>query len=250
MSDGWSGFTREVAKVGDHAIEIHRGGSGRPLVYLHSAGGPQPSPVLGKLAQRHEVHLLTVPGFNGTARDPRYATIADLAARTAAYIGERFDGAVDVVGNSFGGWQAMRLAIAHPDLIDHLVLEAPAGLHQRDLTRIPRVFAREETAPPPSPHQEEHGAAYAHYGGGSIDPELEPRLAEIVAPTLLVLGTEDEMAPASAMRRIKAALPNCSFTYVYGAGHGLEYDAPDRVGRLLCDFLERGEAFLVPQARA
>jgi len=175
---------------------------------------------------------------SSTERDARLTTIADLAARTAAYIRNRFDEPVDVVGNSFGGWQAMRLALAHPDLIDHLVLEAPAGLHDRDLSVAPRVFAREETAPAPGPHQQAHAEAYGAYGGGRVDAELAGRLSEIEAPTLLLLGTEDEMAPASAMRTIKAALPNCRFTYVYGAGHGLEYDAPDRVGRLgvFCKF--------------
>ena len=248
MSEEWSGFTCDVARVGEYEIEVHRGGSGRPLVYLHSAGGPSLSPVVRQLAERHEVHALTVPGFNGTAPDSKVTTIAGLADRTAAYIRSRFDEPVDVVGNSFGAWQAMRLALAHPDLIDHLVLQAPAGVYERSHDAIPRIFAREETAPAPSPHQAEHVAAYVGYGGGKIDPELTGRLSEIAAPTLLVIGTEDELTPASAMQAIKAALPNCHFTYVYGAGHGLEYDAPERVGRLIGDFLERGDAFLVPTA--
>jgi pimeloyl-ACP methyl ester carboxylesterase len=56
------------------------------------------------------------------------------------------------------------------------------------------------------------------------------------------------MAPATAMQRVKAALPNCHLTYIYEAGHGLEHDAPERVGRVVSDFLERGQAFLVPTA--
>ena len=38
----------------------------------------------------------------------------------------RFGSPVDLRGDSFGGWLALRVALQAPDAVDHLVLEAPA----------------------------------------------------------------------------------------------------------------------------
>jgi hypothetical protein len=43
-----------------------------------------------------------------------------------------------------------------------------------------------------------------------------------------------------------AGLANAHLSFIYGAAHALEFDAPDRVGPLIASFLERGEAFVVP----
>lgn len=247
--DDWNPFRSDKAKTASGTLLFWRDGDGRPLIYLHSAGGPRPSPLIRALSRSRDVYAPTVPGFGGSPRHEGIDDIAALAELIAGFIAGRFSEPVDIVGNSFGGWLAMRIALAHPDLVDHLVLEAPAGVYDRDLDVVPRIFAREETAPPPSPHRAGDVAAFASYGGGRIDPELADRLGEITAQTLVVIGTEDEMAPATAMQRVKAALPNCHLTYIYEAGHGLEHDAPERVGRVVSDFLERGQAFLVPTAR-
>jgi len=245
---GWGAFREEQADLPTGRLTYHRGGAGRPLVYLHSAGGPRLSPVLEGLAARHEVHALTAPGFAGTGRHAGIDDIAGLAELVGAFIRGRFSEPVDVMGESFGGWLAMRVALRFPELVDHLVLEAPAGLRDSAPGAPPPVFARPERAPGPGPHQEANAAAYASYGGGRIDEWLADRLEQIEARTLVLLGTEDQRIPAENVRRIKAALPHCHLTYVYGGGHGLEYDEPGKVLRLVGDFLERGEAFVVPVA--
>ena len=60
------------------------------------------------------------------------------------------------------------------------------------------------------------------------------------------MGTKDTVAPVIVAHRIKAGIANSHLTFIYGAAHALEFDAPERVGPLISRFLERGEAFVVP----
>ena len=64
------------------------------------------------------------------------------------------------------------------------------------------------------------------------------------------MGTRDTVAPVIVAHRIKAGIANSHLSFIYGAAHALEFDAPERVGPLIGRFLERGEAFVVRSASA
>jgi hypothetical protein len=59
------------------------------------------------------------------------------------------------------------------------------------------------------------------------------------------MGTKDTVAPVVVAHRIKAGVASSHLSFIYGAAHSLEFDAPERVGTLISGFLERGEAFVV-----
>src|SRR5262249_43492725 len=103
-------------------------GEGRPLIYLHAAGGPQITPFLTQLSDAHRIFVPIAPGFENTPAHAAVKTVPDLADLYAEFAGRVSDGACDVMGHSFGGWAALWLAVRHPDRVDQLVLEAPAGL--------------------------------------------------------------------------------------------------------------------------
>src|SRR5262249_57116665 len=46
-------------------------------------------------------------------------------------------GPCDIVAESFGGWQALWLAVRHPELVGQLVLQAPAGLRTEGTGGLP-----------------------------------------------------------------------------------------------------------------
>ena len=46
-------------------------------------------------------------------------------------------GKCDVVAESFGGWVALWLAAKHPDLVEQLVLQGPAGLRDPGTGGVP-----------------------------------------------------------------------------------------------------------------
>lgn len=143
-------------------------GEGRPLLYLHAAGGPQISPFLEELARSHRVLMPIAPGFEGTPFHPAVKTVRDLAGLYAEFAQAVIGTACDVMGHSFGGWTALWLAVSHSDCVDQLVLEAPAGLrfgaaaHRRAIRRNcgasfmriqrkPRPSSKRRRSPPPMP---------------------------------------------------------------------------------------------------
>jgi pimeloyl-ACP methyl ester carboxylesterase len=232
-------------------------GEGRPLLYLHAAGGPQLTPFLTGLAQSHRVFVPIAPGFEGTALNPAIRTVPDLADLYAEFAAAAIGGACDVMGHSFGGWAALWLAVRHPGAVDQLVLEAPAGLRfgaSAGPPRSPEEVRRKLYAYPdkakdlikPSDIVAANSEAFAHYNGGTlVDEALLARLPEIKARTLVVMANRDEMIPARTGHVLKERIAASHLTYIYDAAHAIEVDQPERLLRLVKAFLERGEAYIV-----
>jgi pimeloyl-ACP methyl ester carboxylesterase len=162
------------------------------------------------------------------------------------------------VAESFGGWVALWLAAKHPDLVEQLVLQGPAGLRDEGTGGVPAdptarmraLYSKPEHAPPETRSPEMIAATVRardrYVNGIDFDAALSAALKDIKARTLVVMGTKDIVAPVIVAHRIMAGLANAHLSFIYGAAHALEFDAPDRVGPLIASFLERGEAFVVP----
>jgi len=225
----------------------------RPLVYLHPAGGVRPTRVLEKL----KPHQPVFPGFDGTAlQDIR--SRKDLALWVARYI-EKLGPPCDVIGCSFGGAVALWLAIQRPELVDHLVLECPAGLQTIDarLRADPAEFRKalfvhpeKFTGKPKSPEVDAtNRRMLTHYGAEEgRDSELLGRVHEIQKPTLILHGTEDRIIGRESMQLLKSRLPKSFLVYVWDAAHNIEVDQPERMLALVEAFLERSDAFVVPRS--
>ena len=59
-------FTEHTVALDSGPVTYLKGGEGRPILLLHSAGGPRVSPATEMLARRHTIYIPTVPGYNGT----------------------------------------------------------------------------------------------------------------------------------------------------------------------------------------
>lgn len=253
-------FTTHSVDLPSGPVQYLKGGSGPPILHLHPAAGPRLTPVIEALAARHTLFVPTAPGFNGAPLHAGVNTMSGLADLMAAFAGAVIDGKYDVVAESFGGWVALWLAAKHPELIEHLVLQGPAGLRDKGTGGLPAdpqarlraLYAHPERAPPetrtPEVIAETTKARDLYMGGIDYDGALAAALPQIKARTLVVMGTKDTIAPVIVAHRIKAAVPNSHLSFIYGAAHSLEFDAPERVGPLISAFLDRGEAFIVPQA--
>ncbi len=116
-------------------------GRGRPLVFLHGAGGhPGALPLFDRLAERFTVYAPWHPGWGEPAEDLDHLDdVIDLAL----YYHDFFD-ALElprpvVVGHSLGGMIAAEAAALCSPCMARLVLIAPAGLW-RDDAPIPDFF--------------------------------------------------------------------------------------------------------------
>jgi pimeloyl-ACP methyl ester carboxylesterase len=68
-------------------------------------------------------------------------------------------------------------------------------------------------------------------------PQPVERLGALRVPMLVVFGTRDRLVTVRSAERLVRALPNVRLELIEGAGHVAPEEAPERVNRLLLDFL-------------
>lgn len=120
--------------VGGVATNYHDLGDGPPVLLVHGSG-PGVSAwanwrtVLPVLARRHRVVAPDVLGFGYTQRPPDVAYGPDVWLDHLLGFLDALDlPKVSVVGNSFGGALALRLAAKAPERVDRLVLMGSVGV--------------------------------------------------------------------------------------------------------------------------
>ena len=244
--------------VGD--VTYFVGGEGSPLLYIHGAGGLLITDPLHRLAGSHRLYMPIMPGLDGTEFVDGVDNMEKLADLIADFIKTVIEDNCDVLGFSFGGWLASWLVVRHPELVELLVLESPAGFRPEGKGGMPSdpkeqfrtLYAHPEKCPPDDRPQDmapTNRKNVAHYHQGiALDEELLAQMGNIQSSTLLLYGTLEERIPIETCRILKDNIPRCFFTYVYDAAHGIEVDQPERFTDIVADFLARGEAFLAKQS--
>ena len=215
-------------------------GEGRPLLYLHPAGGVRWSVVLATLAKTYKVHVPVIPGFDGSTVHPGLDSMKGLGKLAGEFVDAVIGSKCDVIGHSFGGWVSLWLTVQRPELVDHLVLEASAGFRPKGVGGAPStpealkkaLFAHPEKIPPGGKTMDVEAAnskMRAHYTAArETDDELLALLPVITSSTLILQGTEDlhlgrgafaRSGPARARARRDGKLPR-AFGIVRGElGH-------------------------------
>jgi pimeloyl-ACP methyl ester carboxylesterase len=191
-----------------------------------------------------------LPGF-GTAGAPdsawgsaEYAELVADAIRPFA--------PVVIVGHSFGGRVAVRLAAKYPELVRSLVLTGVPLLRLAPVSkprlsfRIVRALAKRGILSQAVLEQQRRKNGSADYNAAHgvmrdilvkvVNEDYREDLARITAPVRMVWGEHDTAAPPDA-GRAASELINASFTEVPGAGHLLEGALRDRVRAELLEVL-------------
>lgn len=106
----------------NYYYEVH--GSGEPLLLLHGGLGSMDmfAPLMPALTDHREVIMVDLHGHGRTQLGERDIDLIDIGDDMAAVLDELGYGSVDVMGYSFGGGVAFRLAVQHPDAVRRLVL--------------------------------------------------------------------------------------------------------------------------------
>jgi pimeloyl-ACP methyl ester carboxylesterase len=124
------GFEERFAGVKGVRMRYLVAGSGAPVVLLHGLGGAASNwiELAPLLSPTRRVLVPELPGHGGSAPLAAAPNLNPFADRVAGVL-ER-EGVVDatLVGHSFGGSVALRLAMRHPRLIGSLVLAGAAGI--------------------------------------------------------------------------------------------------------------------------
>jgi len=238
-------------------IRYMEAGQGAALVHLHGAGGLRLTPGHDLLSRQFRVIAFEMPGFGQSpenSRTPDMPALASTMGRAAEKLGiDSFN----LMGTSFGGKTALWLALQEPERVSALVLEAPAAIRPEggeppagspeEMAR--RLYAHpERVAPLPAPDpavQAQTRALVMRLRGPDRDAELEARLRDLAAPTLVLFGTVDRVIPPAMGQIYKQLIPNCHLVFVYDAGHAISTDRPEAFTEVVADFCERHEAFII-----
>jgi 2-succinyl-6-hydroxy-2,4-cyclohexadiene-1-carboxylate synthase len=244
-------------------LYVEHRGEGSPVTLVHgfTQTGRSWLPVLERLGSLHAFTVVDLPGHGQSS-----ALAAGLWDGAAA-IGEAGQHAA-YVGYSLGGRFCLHLALAHPELVDALVLlSATAGIdteQERQQRRaadeaLAQRIETEGVAPfvqwwldrplfaTLSPEQagledrrdntaEGLASSLRLAGTGQQEP-LWDRVAALDMPVLVIAGERDEKF-ADIGRRLAAAIgTNAELVLIPGAGHACHLERPDAVCLTLADFL-------------
>jgi pimeloyl-ACP methyl ester carboxylesterase len=129
---GATSHERQLAGIRAHYYVMPARGSGDlPVLLLHGIADRAQtwSFVMPHLTEIGPVYALDLAGFGLSGFPPgqRYATITQQVAFVQAMIRDVIGKSVLLVGNSMGGWIAIRVALESPELVTGLVLLAPGG---------------------------------------------------------------------------------------------------------------------------
>jgi pimeloyl-ACP methyl ester carboxylesterase len=245
----------EATVVGGLAISALEAGAGRPLVVLHhSFGSVGWTPLLADLATDHAVRAPDLPGFGRSERPAWARTVRDLAILMGQWM-RRGPGPAVVVGCGLGGWVAAEIATMAPELCSHLVLVGAAGLPPRDGEILDQMMLNHSTYVRSAFRDLD---AYRAVFGDEITDEvllgwdicremvtrvtwkpymynrcLEPLLAEVAVPSLVVWGERDAVVPLECGERYAAGLAHARLEVVPGAGHAVDLEAPELLAALV-----------------
>lgn len=241
--------------IDDITLNYEQQGEGSDLVLIHGLGGDLRSwdadvPVF---AGHHRILRYDVRGFGASDRPGRYSYDAfgrDLdGLLTACGVDE-----AHVVGFSMGGVVALRLALTHPARVRSLVLVSTSSEvgpknvagWQRLADRVEqegfgpasveaqRIFSPAFIASHPEAVEDlgRRNAAndrgtYAAVVRAICNYNWTAELRQVTAPTLILQGLDDRLAPPGGSVKMKRALPRARLLMFANAGHSLPLEQPE-----------------------
>ena len=216
-----------------------------PLVLVHglSGSGRWWRYNVGPLSESYAVYVVDLIGY-GSNRAWRPATIGDAAETLAAFVASLPGGRANVIGHSMGGHISATFAARYPHCVDRLVLAAASGLVRSQLLRM---ALRLPVAARYSPLNFFPTLALDALRAGPLNLLMSTRhllgdditesLPKILAPTLLIWGSRDNLVPPETGQTMEKIIPDARLHILKGGGHVVMWDHATDFNRLTLEFL-------------
>lgn len=236
-------------RVGPLAVREAGTPDGHPLLFLHGIGssGSAFSAQLDHFAVHRWCLAPDAPGYADSDDDPAIESLDDYVVRYLGLLDELKVARADVVGVSWGGVIATRMAATRAERVTRLVLadssrgsgidparaEAMRGRPELLAAEGAESFSRNRSprllSPDASPDLIAAVAAdmaasirlpgYAQAAASMADTDNTELLATITKPTLVVVGDADIVCPPAESALLTEHIPNASMVVLRGAGH-------------------------------
>jgi pimeloyl-ACP methyl ester carboxylesterase len=248
-----------------HVVE--RGSTGPRLLLLHGYASNAQAwrAVIDRLDGRFRMAAADMVGFGWSSRTSGQPLTGDAYAERLVGVLDALDWPrAHVVGQSWGGGLAQRLAASHPDRVDRLVLVATVdpsqtlwlgtgglrlGIRFPWLARLAVARAQRVAARAAGVRPRELARGYVDPlrlagTGAFLDRFVAEHatsshldLARITAPTLVIGPLEDRVVAPETTRSVAARIPGARYVAVPGAGHSVASEQPELVASLIAEFL-------------
>ena len=241
-------------------------GDAPALLLFHSLLSDRASfdAVVPRLSQSFRVIVPELPGFGGSrAISGGLAAVAD---RMAEAVKDAAGGDETIVlGNGYGGFVALQMAIRHPGIASRFILadcgaafsesgreafrNMAAASKAKGLTAITdvamrRLFAPEFQAQHPDLMRDRRAAflrtdpeVFCAACDALAELDLRPELPQVKMPVLVLVGEHDEATPPPMSHELAAGLPNARLKILAGCAHVPQLQALEMFLEAIGDFL-------------
>ncbi len=240
--------------------KVGRAGTAGPhVVFLHGLVGLNDHWEHVVRATQHRVRstLLELPLLELTGED---CSIQGVGVLTERWLAANFSEPVILVGNSFGGHVALRIAIERPELVRGLVLAGASGLIEKSMVADVQIrpsrdwlarkigelfhdqrFMSEADLDRAFASLSKRGGARAmiKLSRSARRNHLGKKLGMIQCPTLLIWGKQDIVTPPEAAEGFLSSIRGSEIVWFDQCGHAPMIEKPAEFASALADFAER-----------
>jgi pimeloyl-ACP methyl ester carboxylesterase len=199
------------------------------------------------------IYALDLPGF-GKSPDPKTDfTVGDFAGLVKGFAEELGLKNIIIIGHSFGGRVAIKLAAQTPSLVKKLVLVDSAGFAPRSgkkklfksIANITKFLFQPGFMQPLRKWVYQMIGAEDYLATPSLqktfvnvtNEDLSRDMEKISNPTLIVYGENDSDTPAEYGNRMHKLISNSKLQFIKNAGHFSFLDQPEEFGKILQEFI-------------
>jgi 3-oxoadipate enol-lactonase len=252
-------------------VNAAEAGQGRPLFLFHSLLSDRASfdAIAPKLKKSFRVIIPDLPGFGRS--QVVHGSLADIADRMAAAVRDAARGEDAIVlGNGYGGFVALQMAIRHGGIAERFIFadcgaafseggreafrNMAAAAKAKGLAAITdvamrRLFAPEFQAQNPELMADRRAAFLKAdpdvFGGACAqlaELDLRGELHKVKVPALVLVGEQDEATPPPMSHELAAGLPDARLKIIPGCAHVPQLQAPQVFLAAIADFLAAAPA--------
>lgn len=238
-------------------VRFLHGGSGKPLLFLHGAGGVTAAdPFVNALAEHYEVFAPMLPGYGDSEECPELRDMLDITLHYWDVANALKLKKPIIVGHSMGGMIAAEMAAIAPNDVGKLGLICPAGLWMDDYPIVDLFATMPYEMPTLLFHDVAAGTAMLTSGLNVDDPKflqtylvnnarqlgmagrilfpipdrgLSNRMYRIKAKTQIIWGDGDKLIPPVYARKFKEGIKGAKLTSIPEAGHMVQLEKTHQV---------------------